>query len=78
MINYVAKTPLKHSPNIVKMGFTRVFMNSLITANKRRLWAFELPSELGGSNGYPQCTLGAKNLKILLIFIRKNANLEMS
>ena len=46
--------PLKPHFYIVKLGFTGVYLISLISAEKHRLWYSLEPPRRGGSNEYPQ------------------------
>ena len=46
--------PLKPHFYIAKLGFTRVYIIFLISAQKHRLWYSLEPPRQGGSNEYPQ------------------------
>ena len=57
---YITKTrlynvdPLQAHFYIAKLGFTGVYINFLISAQKHRLWYSLEPPRRGGSNEYPQ------------------------
>ena len=46
--------PLKPHFYTVKLGFTRVYIIFLISAQKHRMWVLLEPPRCGGSNKYPQ------------------------
>ena len=46
--------PLKPHYYIVNLGFTGVYINFHISAQKQRLWYWLEPPRRGGSNEYPQ------------------------
>ena len=54
---YIILTPLNPTFLIVKLGFTRVYIIFLISAEKHRLWYSLEPPRRGGSNEYPQSIL---------------------
>ena len=66
--------PLKPHFYIVKLGYTVVYIISLVSAQKYRLWYSLEPPRPGGSNEYPQSMFRAEIRKIpdffyLIIFI---------
>ena len=60
--------PLKPHFNIVKLGFTGVYIIFLISAQKHRLWYSLEPPRRGGSNEYPQSMFWAEIRKISVFF----------
>ena len=56
--------PLKPHFYIVKVGFTRVYIFFLISAQKHRLWILVRTA----SNEYPQSMLFSRNMKNVRIF----------
>ena len=65
---YIILTPLKPHFYIAKLGFTRVYVIFLISAqNIDRGYSFE-PSRRGGSNEYPQSMFWAEIWKLSEIF----------
>ena len=63
--------PLKPHFYIVKLGFTRVYIIFLISAQKHRLWYSLEPPRWGGSNEYPQSMFWAEEWKISEFLIWK-------
>ena len=63
--------PLKPHFYIVKLGFTRVYIIFLISAQNIDCgYSLELPCR-GGSNEYPHSMFLSRNIKKIRIFIRK-------